>query len=68
MNNEKTVTKEAAHVSPSEADKDFVLQTCADLTEAGYGFLHQFSDSVQHLYLISGEVYRVGESDLTRIR
>jgi hypothetical protein len=38
MNNEKTVAKEEAHVSPSEADKDFVLETCADLTEAGYGF------------------------------
>jgi hypothetical protein len=40
----------------------------ADLAEAGYGFLHEFSESVRHLYLVSGEVYRVGESDLTRIR
>jgi hypothetical protein len=53
---------------PSEADKDFVLRNCTDLAEAGYGFLHELSDSVRHLYLVSGEVYRVGESDLTRIK
>jgi hypothetical protein len=39
-----------------------------DLAEAGYGFLHGVSESVGHLYLASGEVYRIGESDLTRIR
>ena len=53
---------------PSEADEDFVLRNCTDLAEAGYGFLHELSDSVRHLYLVSGEVYRVGESDLTRIK
>ena len=68
MKNKKTVAKIQARMRPSEADKSFVLRSCADLAEAGYGFLHEFSDSVRHLYLVSGEVYRVGESDLTRIK
>lgn len=45
-----------------------MLHNRADLAEAGYGFLHEFSESVRYLYLVSGEVYRVGESAVTRIR
>jgi hypothetical protein len=67
MNSQKAVAKEAL-VRSSNTDKDFVLQCCADLAEAGYGFLHQSSGRAQHLYLVSGEVYRIGESNLTRIR
>jgi hypothetical protein len=55
-------------IKPSEADKDLTRRSSADLAEAGYGFFHEFSESVRHFYLVSGEVYRVGKSDLTRIR
>jgi hypothetical protein len=68
MKNKKTAAKKDAHVSPFDTNENLVFQTSAGLARAGYGFLLQFSDSVQHLYLVSGEVYRVGESDLTRIR
>jgi hypothetical protein len=68
MKDKKTVAKIQTRMRPSEADKDFVLRNCTDLAEAGYGFLHDLSDSVRHLYLVSGEVYRVGGSDLTRIK
>jgi hypothetical protein len=67
MNRQMTAAKEASQ-GPSNADKDFVLQCCADLAEAGYGFFHQISGSARHLYLVSGEIYRIDESDLTRIR
>lgn len=68
MKNEKTVAKTHVRMKPPKADKNSVPHRRADLAEAGYGFLHEFSDSVRHLYLVSGEVYRVGKSDLTRIR
>ena len=68
MKNQKAATKTQARVKPSEANKNFVLQSCANLAEAGYGFVQEVSDSLRHLYLISGEIYRLGESDLTRIR
>ena len=68
MKTQRAAAKKKARVKPSEANKDFVLQSCANLAEAGYGFLHEVSDSLRHLYLISGEIYRLGESDLTRIR
>ena len=57
MPNKKTVAKKQARMSSSEADKNCVLQTCTGLVEAGYGFFHEFSDSVRRLYLISGETY-----------
>lgn len=68
MKNQKAVARTQALMKPSETDKTFVLQSCANLVEEGYGFVHELSDSIRHLYLVSGEVYRVGESDLTRIR
>ena len=68
MKNQRTAAKTQARVKPSKANKDFVIQSCANLAEAGYGFVHEVSDSLRHLYLISGEIYRLGESDLTRIR
>jgi hypothetical protein len=68
MKDKKTVAKIQTRMRPSEPDKDFVLRNCADLAEAGYGFVHELSNSVRHLYLFSGEVYRVGKSDLTRIK
>lgn len=68
MKHQKAAAKTQARVKPSETNKNFVLQSCANLAEAGYGFVHEVSDSLRHLYLISGEIYRLGESDLTRIR
>ena len=68
MKNRKAAAKTQARAKPTETNKNFVLQSCANLAEAGYGFVHEVSDSLRHLYLISGEIYRLGESDLTRIR
>ena len=68
MKNKKAIANTQTLIKPPEADKDFMRHNSADLAEAGYGFLRVFSESVPHLYLVSGEVYRVGESDLTRIR
>lgn len=68
MKNKKPVAKTQTLIKPLEADEDLARRSSADLAEAGYGFFHEFSESVRHLYLVSGEVYRVGESDLTRIR
>ena len=68
MKNKKPVAKTQTLIKPLEADEDLARRSSADLAEAGYGFFHEFSESVRHLHLVSGEVYRVGESDLTRIR
>jgi hypothetical protein len=68
MNADKRSAKTQARTKPPETDKEFVLQCCSDLAEAGFGFLDEFSDSARHLYLVSGEIYRISESDLTRIR
>jgi hypothetical protein len=67
MNHNKTSAREACPGSP-QADKDLVLRSCIGLTLAGYGFISQCEGSPPHLYLASGEIYRIGESDLTRIR
>ena len=68
MKNKKPVAKKQTLIKPLEADEDLARHSSAGLAEAGYGFFHEFSESVRHLYLVSGEVYRVAESDLTRIR
>ena len=68
MKNKKAIANTQTLLKPPEADTYFMRHNSADLAEAGYGFLHEFSESVRHLYLVSGEVYRIGESDLTRIR
>ena len=67
MKNKKAIANTQTLLKPPEVDTDVMRHNSADLAEAGYGFLHEFSESVRHLYLVSGEVYRVGESDLTRI-
>ena len=68
VKNKKAVAKTQTLIELPEADEDFMCDSSADLAEAGYGFFHEFSESVRYLYLVSGEVYRVGESDLIRIR
>jgi hypothetical protein len=68
MKDKSTAAKKDAPLNPFDTDKNVALQTSTGLANAGYGFLVQFFDSVQHLYLLSGEAYRVGESDLTRVR
>jgi hypothetical protein len=68
VKSKNAVAKGQTLIKPSEANKDLTRRSSADLAEAGYGFFHEFSESVRHFYLVSGEVYRVGKSDLTRIR
>jgi hypothetical protein len=67
MNSRNTVLARTP-TDPFNPDKDFVLKCCADLAEAGYGLLQQSHGSAQHLCLVSGEIYRVEASGLTRIR
>jgi hypothetical protein len=67
VKSKNAVAKGQTLIKPSEANKDLTRRSSTDLTEAGYGFF-EFSESVRHFYLVSGEVYRVGKSDLTRIR
>jgi hypothetical protein len=50
-----------------EGDKQFVLSKITELEGAGLGIVHRSSDNFQRLYLISGEVYRLGESEITRL-
>jgi len=50
-----------------EDDKEFVLQSIAGLAEAGLGVLHQPSDEIQHLYLVTGGVFHLGVSGVTRL-
>ena len=68
MKDKTTAAKKDAPLNSFDKDKNLARQTSTCLAVTGYGFLLQFSDSVRHLYLLSGEVYRIGESDLTRIR
>jgi hypothetical protein len=68
VKSKNAVAKGQTLIKPPEADKDPTRRSSADLAEAGYGFFHELSESVRHFYLVSGEVYRVGKSDLTRIR
>jgi hypothetical protein len=49
-------------------DREFVLRKVADFTEAGNGFLYEFSEKAQHLYLISGEVFSLSETHIARIQ
>jgi hypothetical protein len=50
-----------------EDDKELVLQSIADLAESGLGVLHQPSDEIQHLYLVTGGVFHLGLSGVTRL-
>jgi len=68
VKNQKTAAKTHVRLKPPKEEKNCAPHKSADLAEAGYGFPLECSNSVRHLYLISGEVYRVGKSDLTRIR
>jgi hypothetical protein len=48
-------------------DKELVLQSIAELTESGLGILHQLPGKIQCLYLVTGEVFRLGDSGVTRL-
>jgi hypothetical protein len=50
-----------------ENEKEFVLQAIAKLAKSHLDVLHQPSEQNQHLYLITGEVFRLGESSITRL-
>lgn len=50
-----------------EDDKELVLQSIADLAESGLGVLHRPSDEIQHLYLVTGGVFHLGVSGVTRL-
>jgi hypothetical protein len=48
-------------------DKELVLQSIAELTESSLGILHQLPGQIQRLYLVTGEVFRLGDSGVTRL-
>ena len=51
----------------TEKDKEFVLRCLNRLVESSLAILHRHSDEDQHLYLITGETFRLAESGLTRL-
>ena len=50
-----------------ENDKELVLQSIAELAESGLGMLHQLPGQIQRLYLVTGGVYCLGDSGVTRL-
>jgi hypothetical protein len=48
-------------------DEEFVLRSIAELAKSDFGVLHQPPDEVQRLYLITGEVFLLGDSGVTRL-
>jgi hypothetical protein len=67
METEQYVT-ESRETSLAEFDREMVLKLIADFVKDGDGFLHRVSDKVQHLYLVSGEIYSLNEMEITRVR
>ena len=55
------------NVDTLETCKDFVLRSIDELVGSDLGVLHQTPDKIQWLYLITGEVYRLGDSGVTRL-
>jgi hypothetical protein len=50
-----------------EHDKELVLQSIAELAESGLGILHQLPGQIQRLYLVTGGIFRLGDSGVTRL-
>jgi hypothetical protein len=50
-----------------ETCKKFVLRSIDELVVSDLGVLHQPPDTSQRLYLVTGEVYRLGASGVTRL-
>jgi hypothetical protein len=50
-----------------EADKEFVMRTIAELEAAGLAIVYRSSDTINRLYLSSGEIFRLGDSEVTRL-
>jgi hypothetical protein len=50
-----------------ETYKKFVLESIAELAESGLSILHQPSDEIPQLYLITGGVFCLGEAGVTRL-
>ena len=50
-----------------EDDKELVLQSIAELAESGLGILHQLPGQIQRLYLVTGGIFRFGDSGVTRL-
>jgi hypothetical protein len=55
------------NVDTLETCKEFVLRSIDELVESDLGVLHQQLDKVQRLYLVTGEVYRLSDSGVTRL-
>ena len=45
-----------------ETSKDFVLRSIAELAESDLSVLHQPPNGTPHLYLVTGEVYRLEDA------
>jgi hypothetical protein len=50
-----------------ETYREFVLRSITEFAESDLGLLHQPQDDVQRLYLITGGVFRLGDSGVTRL-
>jgi hypothetical protein len=64
---EYAIEPDSLDMDTLQDDKELVLQSIAELTESGLGILHQLPGKIQCLYLVTGEVFRLGDSGVTRL-
>jgi hypothetical protein len=56
-----------SNVDTLETCKEFVLRSIDELVGSDLGVLHEPLDKVQRLYLVTGEVFRLSDSGVTRL-
>lgn len=55
------------NVDMLETCEEFVLRSIDELVGSDLGVLHQSPEKIRRLYLITGEVYRLSDSGVTRL-
>lgn len=68
LQSEEYITEaDSLNMDTLEDDKELVLQSIAELAESGLGILHQLPGQIQRLYLVTGGVFHLGDSGVTRL-
>jgi hypothetical protein len=68
LQSEEYITEaDSLNMDTLEDDKEVVLQSIAELAGSGLGILHQLPGQIQRLYLVTGGVFRLGDSGVTRL-
>ena len=62
-----TVEPSHSNVDLLDTCKEFVLRSIGELVGSDLGVLHEPLDKVQWLYLVTGEVFRLSDSGVTRL-